>query len=205
MSSMPTELVEPTSVRRGAEQTRTLILDVAEELFYWNGIHATGVDRIAAAAKIGPTTLYRQFASKDDLVAAYVERYATGYRGWIETITSTPQDCARDRILALFHGLATFTAPETFRGCPFLMTLAEYPDPASAAHASAQSVKGWVRAKLHDLVRDLAKTAVVADPDALADQLALIVEGIYASTAALGVDGPANQARAIVEVLLPTM
>jgi AcrR family transcriptional regulator len=202
MSSMQTHLVDPMPVRRSAEQTRELVLDVAEELFYWNGIHATGVDKIAATAKVGPTTLYRLFASKDDLVAAYVDRYAAGYRGWIETITSAPEASARERILALFDGLATFTGPETFRGCPFLMTLAEYPDQSSAAHLSAQAVKGWVRAKLHELVADLTKTSAIPNPDALADQLALIVEGIYASTAALGVDGPARQARAVVEALL---
>jgi AcrR family transcriptional regulator len=202
MSTMHTQQVEMTSVRRSADQTREIVLDVAEELFYWNGIRATGVDRIAAEAKIGPTTLYRLFASKDDLVAAYVERYAEGYRGWIKTLTSAADASARERILALFDGLATVTGPETFRGCPFLMTLAEYPDQNSAAHVSAQAVKAWVRAKLHDLVGDFAKTSAVANPDALADQLALVVEGVYASTAALGVTGPARQARGVVDTLL---
>jgi AcrR family transcriptional regulator len=182
MSSMQTRLVETTSTRRSSEQTREHVLSVAEELF--------------------PTTLYRLFASKDDLVAAYVDRYAAGYQGWIDTITSTAGVSARDRIVALFDGLATITGPETFRGCPFLMTLAEYPDKNSAAHLSAQAVKAWVRAKLRELVGDLADISSVTDPDALADQLVLIVEGLYASTAALGVDGPARQARTIVETLL---
>lgn len=181
--------------------TREHILDVAERLFYWDGIRATGVDKIAAEAGVAPTTLYRLFASKDDLVAAYVDRFATGYRGWIEMLTSTPGASPRDRILGYFTGLADNTGPDSFRGCPFLMALAEYPDPDSVAHTSAQAVKAWVRGKLHELAEELPgipKRQVVG----VADQLALVVEGIYASTAALGTDGPARQAGALAALVI---
>lgn len=128
---------------RPASRRREHILDAAENLFYWHGITATAVDRIAAEAGIAPTTLYRLFRSKDALVAAYVDRYAAGYQGWIESLTSDPTLPAAERILALFDGLLANTGPEAFRGCPFLMVLAEYPDSGSAAHASAQAVKAW--------------------------------------------------------------
>lgn len=191
--------------RRPAAETRQLILDAAEDLFYWHGITATGVDRIAADAGVAPTTLYRLFRSKDDLVAAYVERYATGYRAWIESLTSDPEIPARDRILALFAGLADVTTPQTFRGCPFLMVLAEYPDPESAAHASAQAVKAWVRARLRNLVDQLPSPSGPNPPDTdqtVADQLALIVEGLYASTAALGANGPAQHAYQLAALVI---
>ena len=186
---------------RPAAETREHILDVAERLFYWDGIRATGVDKITAEAGVAPTTLYRLFGSKDDLVAAYVDRYAAGYREWIEALTSAPEKSPRDRVLALFDGLADVTGQEAFRGCPFLMALAEYPDPESAPHVSAQAVKGWVRARLRELAADLPdlnprRRAVVAD------QLALVVEGIYASTAALGVGGPARHARALAALVV---
>jgi AcrR family transcriptional regulator len=189
--------------RRPAAETREHVLDVAERLFYWVGIRATGVDTVAREAGVAPTTLYRLFASKDDLVAAYVDRYAAGYREWIETLTSPPGASARARILAFFDGLADNTGPEAFRGCPFLMALAEYPDPESAAHVSAQAVKAWVRAKLVELTGQLPgvtrrKQAVVAD------QLALVVEGIYASTAALGPEGPARRARSLAALIIDT-
>ncbi|HEY1488105.1 MAG TPA: TetR/AcrR family transcriptional regulator [Micromonosporaceae bacterium] len=190
-----------TRTRRPAAETREHVLDVAEDLFYRLGIHATGVDTVAAQAGVAPTTLYRLFGSKDDLVAAYVERYAAGYRDWIESITSDPDLSARDRILALFDALTDATRPETFRGCPFLMALAEYPDPASAAHVSAQTVKAWVRGKLHALTVELPGQTRAGAP-VLADQLALVVEGLYASTAALGSAGPAQHARALAAVVL---
>ena len=60
------------------------MLGVAHELFYWHGIRATGVDRVAAEAGVAPTTLYRLFASKDDLVAAYIERAGLLYREWFD-------------------------------------------------------------------------------------------------------------------------
>jgi AcrR family transcriptional regulator len=189
--------------RRPATETRQHILDVAEELFYWQGIRATGIDKIVAEAGIAPTTLYRLFGSKDDLVAAYVDRYATGYREWIESITSAPDLSPRDRILALFDALAANTGPDSFRGCPFLMALAEYPDPGSAAHASAQGVKAWVRAKLLHLTGQLPGRTP-ATRARLADHLALVVEGLYASTAALGTDGPARNARSLAALLIDT-
>lgn len=187
--------------KRPAAETREHILDVAERLFYWDGIRATGVDTITREAGIAPTTLYRLFESKDDLVAAYVDRYATAYRDWIETLTADRDVPARDRILAIFDGLVDNTGPGSFRGCPFLMALAEYPDPQSAAHASAQAVKDWVRTKLRELVGQLPGLAPRAR-SVVADQLALVIEGLYASTAALGIDGPARQARSLAVLII---
>jgi len=190
-----------TPARRSAAETREHVLDVAEQLFYWDGIRATGVDRIAREAGIAPTTLYRSFASKDELVAAYVDRYGDRYREWIETLVGDPALSPRDRILAFLDGLGVATSPETFRGCPFLMVLAEYPDAASAPHRSAQAVKEWVRARLRALVTDLPGVRPRARA-AVADQLALVVEGLYASVAALGPEGPAAQARALAALVI---
>ena len=67
---------------RSSADTREHVLGVAHELFYWQGIRATGVDRVAVAAGVAPTTLYRLFASKDDLIAAYIERAGRLYRDW---------------------------------------------------------------------------------------------------------------------------
>lgn len=190
-------------VNRPAAETREHILDVAERLFYWEGIRATGVDTIAREADVAPTTLYRHFASKDDLVAAYVDRYAAAYRVWIASVIADRDVPARDRLLALFEGLAENTGPDCFRGCPFLLALAEYPDPNSAAHMSAQAVKAWVRGRLRELTGQLPAVNR-RQRDVAADQLALIVEGIYASTSALGTDGPAKHARSLAALVIDT-
>ena len=112
-------------MRRSAEQTRELVLEVAHQLFYWHGIRATGVDRVAAEAGVAPTTLYRLFSSKDDLVAAYIDRAFRLYRDWFDAAAAAGGAAPRDRILAVFDALAEQVQPHQCRGCPFLMALAE--------------------------------------------------------------------------------
>ncbi|MFG3618434.1 TetR/AcrR family transcriptional regulator [Nocardia sp. NPDC047654] len=187
--------------RRTAAETREHILVVARELFYEQGIRATGVDRVAAEANVAPPTLYRLFGSKDDLVAAYLEREDRHYREWFTTAASG--DGPRERILALFEALAEQVRPESCRGCPFLIALGEFPDRDVLGHKHAVAMKSWVRAQFGALVGELAATAPVADPQALADQLMLVMEGAYATTQAFGATGPAARSRALVEALLP--
>lgn len=177
-------------MRRSAKETREHVLAVAHDLFYWHSIKGTGVDTIAAAAGVAPTTLYRLFASKDDLVAAYVERASHHYKNWFTDATAdgTPHE----RVRSLFDALIDQVQPDRCRGCPFLMAMAELPDASQKAHQLAVETKAWVRAQLGELV----------DDDTLADQLVLIMEGVYASVQALGVDGPARQARGLVDALL---
>jgi AcrR family transcriptional regulator len=195
---------QTVAVRRTAARTREHVLRVAHDLFYWHGIRAVGVDRIAAEAGVAPTTLYRVFASKDDLVAAYVERADRLYRQWFDdAATVAGSDHPRDRILAVFDALVDQTRPEVCRGCPFLMALAEFADPASLAHRNAVTMKNWVRARFGELATELAAVAPVGDPDVLADRLVLVMEGVYASVQALGANGPAARARDLVAALLP--
>jgi AcrR family transcriptional regulator len=175
---------------------------VAHELFYWHGIRATGIDTVAAEAAVAPTTLYRLFGSKDGLVAAYLERNDEGYQDWLTTTTDPSVGSPRERILALFDALAEQTRPERCRGCPFLMALAEYPDPDSVVHATAVATKERVRSHLQSLTRELAAETAVADPSALADQLALVLEGVYGSVQALGPTGPAARARSAAIALI---
>ena len=194
-----TEVTATPSQRRTAAETREHVLDVANELFYWQGIRAVGVDTVAREAGVAPTTLYRLFANKDDLVAAYVDRAAERYRAWFRDAVargSTP----RDRILTLFEALAEQVQPGQCRGCPFLMALAECPDVAAPMHQSAVALKSWVRDEIAALTHQLVDAGAA---EALADELTLVMEGVYASVHALGVDGPARQAGAFVARLIP--
>jgi AcrR family transcriptional regulator len=190
-------------MRRTAAQTREHVLEVANELFYWNGIRATGVDKIAAEAEVAPTTLYRLFASKDDLVGAYMQRSERLYREWFDAAALAGGTHPRDQILALFDALAEQVQPHQCRGCPFLMALAEFPMAAHPAHRHAVAMKSWVRSRLGELTDELASTVSLPHPATVADHLALLMEGVYASAQALGADGPARRARALAGTLLP--
>src|SRR3954454_13964814 len=107
--------------KRPAAETREHVLDVAERLFYWNGIRATGVDAVAREAGVAPTTLYRLFASKDELVAAYVDREDRLYREGFDVAVEAGGPGARGRILSFFDALAEQVRPDRCRGCPFQM------------------------------------------------------------------------------------
>ncbi|MET0136043.1 MAG: TetR/AcrR family transcriptional regulator [Kibdelosporangium sp.] len=185
-------------MRRTAAQTREHILEVAHELFYWQGIRATGIDRVAAEAGVAPTTLYRLFESKDDLVAAYVDRAHDGYRRWFADAVASAGADPRKQIVALFAQLTGQVQPDRCRGCPFLMALAEFPDPDSAPHRNAVAMKAWVRAEFGAL----AEVVAPATAAVLADQLALAMEGVYASVQALGVSGPVANIGPMIELLL---
>jgi AcrR family transcriptional regulator len=188
--------------RRTSAQTHDHILRVAGELFYREGIRATGIDRVASQAEVAPTTLYRLFASKDELVAAYVERCSANYRTRLTRVSSPAAGTPRQRILAVFDAFMDEVRSEACRGCPFLMVLAEFPDPQNAAHSNAVAHKSWLRVLIHGLVDELALETKISDPAALAEQLALVAEGIYGSVQSLGATGPAKQGRACVEALI---
>jgi AcrR family transcriptional regulator len=187
---------KPPKPRRSAAETREHVLDVAHELFYWTGIRATGIDRVAADAGIAPTALYRLFPSKDALVAAYIERAEQRYREWFDGVTIADGRSPAERILALFDALTEQVQPERCRGCPFLMTLTEFPDTELPAHQSSVRLKEWVRARLRRLAKEHG------DGVLLGDHLTLLFEGVYATVQALGAEGPAKRARQLVASLL---
>ena len=167
-------------------------------------MRAVGIDKVAAEAGVAPTTLYRLFASKDDLVGEYVRRADRLNRLWFASVTEADDLDPREKILALIDGV--FGRPrgrDQCRGCIFLMALTEFPDPELPAHKAAVEMKRWLRGELRKLTGRLAETAPVDDPAALADQIILVIEGTMASAQALGPDGPARQARAVAEKLLP--
>jgi len=194
----------PKPPRRSAEQTREHVLDVAHELFYWTGIRATGVDRVAADAGIAPTALYRLFPSKDALVAAYVERADRRYRAWFDEVTRADGRSPAARILALFDALREQVKPDRCRGCPFAMALTEFPDAELEAHQLAVRQKKWVRARFRRLASELAAEKPSPTPDAAAmgDHLTLLFEGVYATVPALGAEGPAKRARQLAATLV---
>jgi AcrR family transcriptional regulator len=177
------------SARRPASETREHVLAVAHDLFYADGIRQTGVDRVVAAAGIGPTTLYRLFGSKDGLVTAYLEREATAYCQWLSGVIAGK--APRDGLRAFMRGVAAQIEGSHCRGCPFQIALSELPDPAHPAHGAAVALKREVR----DTLRDLAARADAPDPEVTGDQLMLLAEGSYA--AARSLDSAAISARAV--------
>jgi AcrR family transcriptional regulator len=138
------------------------------------------------------------FGSKDGLVGAYVERMHQGFQEASAAAADQAGPDPRDQILAIFDEVLAEVNSADYRGCPMLMTLTEFPDPELPAHHKAVAAKSWLRSRLGELTGRLA----VDDPEALADHLMLVLEGVHASGQSLGPNGPVRQARRLAESML---
>jgi AcrR family transcriptional regulator len=155
----------------GGAATRERILAGVDRLFYAQGIKSVGVDAIAAELGISKKTLYRYFPSKDDLVIGYL-------RGRFRPLPEASVKPPAEQILANLEWIArSLTGARDFRGCAFVNALAELGSEDSKARKLAVAYKESRRLWYRDLLSQLA----VDDPDTLATQLSLLVDGAYAA------------------------
>jgi AcrR family transcriptional regulator len=172
------------------EAMRQRILETADRLFYGQGIRAAGVDTIAAEIGISKRTLYNYFPSKDDLIVAYLSRRIRP--------AEESQLAPAEQILGDFDRLERSFASGVFRGCPFVNAVAELKQPGHAANRIAIEFKDARRAWFRALLVRLD----VADPDGLATQLMLLVDGAIAAAIVRGDPTMARAARDAAATLL---
>lgn len=163
---------------RDASQTRARIVDAASRLFYANGVRAVSVDAVAENAGITKRTLYAHFASKDDLVAAYLDGRdqpnLTLFTRWFDDA----EGGTADRVAAIFTNLARSARHPKWQGCGFLRTTAELAampgHPAvRIGQAHKKRFEAWLAARFAD--------AGLADPPALARQVVLLMDGAFST------------------------
>lgn len=147
------------------------VLAAAGELFYNRGITAVGVDLIAEHSGVTKRTLYNQFGSKDNLVAAYLEAREQRWQSLVRT-TVAACDSPLEAVTAPFVALRTWNHTNP-RGCAFTNALAELPNPSHPAHVIASNQKLW----LLNHFKELATAAGCSTPAALAVQLFVLHEG----------------------------
>lgn len=160
------------------------ILGVAGRLFYANGIHATGIDRVIAEAGIAKMSLYKHFRSKDALVLAFLARRDERWCGWLAARVDALAARARRpdaRILAIFDALGEWFASRDFRGCAFINAAVEFADAGHLVRGAAAAHKARVR----DFIEAECRRATLRQPVEAAARLAMIVEGAII-TAQLG-------------------
>ncbi|NML96397.1 TetR/AcrR family transcriptional regulator [Paraburkholderia sp. RP-4-7] len=159
----------------GSASVRERILDTAADLFYQEGVRAVGVDLVVERSGVAKTSLYRHFTTKDELVAAVLERDDTNYWiAWDKTATRH-RNAPRDELKAHLQWIARDIAAPKYRGCPFLNVATEFPAPDHPARAVALRHKAELRRRLGTLARQIG----VARPDNLANQIALLIDGAY--------------------------
>jgi AcrR family transcriptional regulator len=156
-----------------ALSARERILETARDSFYREGIRAVGVDTLISRSGVAKMSFYRSFRSKDDLVCAYLESSAAEYWQWWDEVIRPHAHAPRKQLRALFVATADKAIGEDFRGCPFGNTLVEFPKDGHPARAVIVRFK----AERHARLRELAKAAGARDPERLADQLGIVLEG----------------------------
>jgi len=163
------------------------LVATASELFYREGVRAVGIQRVLEEAGVAKASLYAHFESKDELVAACLDKRICAWRAHVDAqLKRSPLD-ARGKLLLLFDLEVEWIRSPGFRGCPLQSVGTEITDPAHPAKRVMAGHRKW----LHDLVTTLANDAGLQPADEVVGALIVLYDG--ASAAAL-VDGNAAMA-----------
>jgi AcrR family transcriptional regulator len=184
------EAVHPARSRAGEPSARERVLRAAKRLFYEQGIRAVGVEAVVAEAGVTKMSLYRNFASKDELVAACLgERIDRFWVRWDKALAeAVPPGDPVAHILSIFRFYEGRTTETGFRGCPMTNAAIEFPEPDHPGRQLAQAHKR----ELCERLTALAGRAGARDATGLGNGLTLLLEGAYASSQTFGPDGPAR-------------
>ncbi|MGW8064506.1 TetR/AcrR family transcriptional regulator [Streptomyces ziwulingensis] len=163
---------KPSRVRMTPGARR--VLEAAERLFYERGIHAVGVDLIAAEAGVTKKTLYDRFGSKEQIVVEYLAGRDERWRGLLGAhLDAVAEQGPAARVLAVFEASRAWVAEYGAKGCGMINAHAEISDPAHPAHPVITGQKRWML----DLFTRLAREVDAGGADRLARTLMLLHEG----------------------------
>jgi AcrR family transcriptional regulator len=186
--------VDTTAPTRASARER--LLAAADELFYEEGVHTVGIDRVIERAGVAKASLYSAFGSKDELIRVYLERRHEERKARVMRALET-RTTPRERLLAVFDVLGDAIAAPTFRGCAFVSASAEC-ERGSGIEQVSDSARAWTRS----LFAELATEAGASDPDLLAQQLVLLYDGATVSARMDRDSTSARAARTVAEVLV---
>lgn len=184
--------------RKPTPGARERILDRAACLFAERGIHAVGLQQVIDECGCGKNLLYREFASKDDLVVAYLERMSDEADADYAELAARHEGDPADHLVGFVALAVERASSPDYKGCPFLTATAEFRDPDHPVHRAAVDHIASVRRR----IRAVAKQAGASAPADLADRLMLLIDGVYANTSMLGRRGPARAAVQLAEDLV---
>lgn len=177
---------------------RDHLVQTALALFSAHGFHATGIDRILEQAGVSKKTLYNHFRSKDELILAVLKDYDGRFRNdfvrSVERAAKTP----RARLLAVFDVAGEWFSSSGFYGCLFINAIGEHASEDSAIRRVCQEFKRL----MHDYLLELADQAGLPRPAALADQLALLLEGAIVTAQVSKQPNAARTARQAARLLI---
>ncbi len=187
---------DPSAAASGGRGARERILAAARELFHRQGINLTGVAELSAAAHVSKRTLYQHFASKDEVVAAYLTAVAADPAHPPHAVLTRQDLAPRARLLELYATLAEDRRP--LRGCPFVNAGAELADPAHPARIIIVTYKQ----EFADRLSALAREAGARGSEQVGRRLALLYDGAAAQVALYNSPAPVAEAQALAAALV---
>lgn len=155
------------------ETAKERILRAADVLFYSEGIRAVGIDRIIAESGVAKASFYRSFATKDDLIVAYLELRLKRIINFFDRMRNAPAGSELERLHLLIDALADNMSRFAYRGCPFMNTVVEFPETEHPGYAKA--VEGR-KVAWNELV-PFVKAAGIARPEPLVEQIRMLWSG----------------------------
>ncbi|MEU8132672.1 TetR/AcrR family transcriptional regulator [Streptodolium elevatio] len=168
-------MTKKEEVRRRESPARRRVLDTATTLFYAEGVHAVGIDRIIAEAGVAKATFYHHFPAKDVLVHAYLDEQYRAQRDAVAAVReASGGENPRELLLAVFDRMGEIAREPGFRGCPFINAAAEFPDAGHPVRQAVLDHRVWFRTVMTELL------AAAGDPRAAetADILMLLRDGL---------------------------
>src|SRR6202035_243223 len=181
------------------ESARGRLLGAATRLFCKNGINATGVDAIIHEAGTAKTTLYKLFGSKTNLVHVVLETEGKQWREWFIAAIEAGGGDPQTKLARIFPALKDWFGEERFYGCPFINAVAEHDKDQKQFRNIAMRHKKVVLAHIEKLAGEM----VAAEPEVLAHQLALLIDGAIVAAMVSGDPGVADTAALAACSLLP--
>jgi AcrR family transcriptional regulator len=152
------------------------VLSAASRLFYANSVRAVGIEWIVAESGVSKTSLYRNFQTKDELVAAFLEREDREFwQQWDGVVAAAANPKAE--LMSLLDWIGKRVSRDGYRGCPQINVAAEFADPEHPARKIRRRHKVAMLERLKDIVDRIGVTR----PDDTSDQLALLIDGAFTS------------------------
>lgn len=182
---------------KSTSEVREKLLETTEDLIYRNGIHATGMDLLVKTSGVSRKSIYKYFGTKDELVAEVLKRRDERWMDWFRTEVERAET-PEARLLEIFSVLKGWFESSGFRGCAFINTAGETGDPQDAVRLVAKEHKE----NLLEFVKEICQQYGAADPDALARQLLVLIDGAITVAHVLGDFNSADSAKEVMRTLL---
>ena len=170
--------IEPLPEIQGPPDVRSKILDTACALFYERGVRAVGVDLVIEKAGVAKTSLYRHFRTKDDLIAAFLEREDSDFWATWDRVAARHADDPAAELDGHLAWISERVDRPLYRGCPQINVAAEFPDLDHPARKVATAHKHQMRERLNGIAKRLG----MPHPNELAGQLSFLINGAFVSS-----------------------